>query len=288
MQSSTFNLIDVLTVIKIKWKAIITIVLIALIVATVTLFIVPKKYRAQTFAIAQNSLMADKAKLFNSNVQGLYSIIGDEDDLDVAYSLSKLDIVFSRLVSEFNLITYYNVEGKNDDIKNKKALLILRANTDIVKNEKNILRITVYDKDPIFAAKLANRTTELIRFLQEEIWKKSYELIYDHLNASISRMEKQVIIISDTIQSIKTEDARKLLLINKRQSLLDELQKYRKEVVEFQLMIDATPQALVVLDKAFPTLAYVKPDKLLVLSIVFFVSLFFSILLVLFIEGRKS
>ncbi|WP_167895644.1 hypothetical protein, partial [Thermococcus sp. M36] len=134
-------------------------------------------------------------------------------------------------------------------------------------NEKNILRITVYDKDPIFAAKLANRTTELIRFLQEEIWKKSYELIYDHLNASISRMEKQVIIISDTIQSIKTEDARKLLLINKRQSLLDELQKYRKEVVEFQLMIDATPQALVVLDKAFPTLAYVKPDKLLVLSI---------------------
>lgn len=147
MQSSTFNLIDVLTVIKIKWKAIITIVLIALIVATVTLFIVPKKYRAQTFAIAQNSLMADKAKLFNSNVQGLYSIIGDEDDLDVAYSLSKLDIVFSRLVSEFNLITYYNVEGKNDDIKNKKALLILRANTDIVKNEKNILRITVYDKE---------------------------------------------------------------------------------------------------------------------------------------------
>jgi capsular polysaccharide biosynthesis protein len=288
MQSSTFNLIDVFTVVKSKWKTIFTIVLVTLLVATAIVFTIPKKYRAQTLAIAQNALMADKAKLFNSNIQGLYSIIGDEDDLDVIFSLSKLDVVFSKLVNEFNLINYYNVDGKNHDIKNKKALLILKANTDIVKNEKNILRITVYDKDPFFAAKLANRTTELIRFLQEEIWRKSYESIYYYLNASIVRMEKQVIVISDTIQSIPTENARKLLLINKRQSLLDEIQKYGKEAVEFQLMIDATPQALVVLDKAFPSSAYIKPDKLLVLSIVLFVALFFSILFVLFIERRKN
>jgi len=49
----------------------------------------------------------------------------------------------------------------------------------------------VYDKNPEIAAKLANRTIELIKQLQEDIWKKSYFLMAEHLNASADRMEKE-------------------------------------------------------------------------------------------------
>jgi len=96
------------------------------------------------------------------------------------------------------------------------------------------------------------------------------------------------VVISDSINVLNDKNVLKLLLHNKQQALLDEIQKYRKEAAEFELMIEATPNALVVLDKAYPSATNFKPNKVLVLSIVCFVALFFSILLVLFIEGRKN
>ena len=288
MQEKNFNLIDILTAIKNKWKTIIIIVLLALITATITLFIVPKKYKAQCVSIVQNPLMADKAKLFNNNIQNLYSILGNGDDLDVVYNLSKLDIVYYQLVDEFNLINYYNVEGKTLDIKRRKALLALQEDLKITKSETNLLKVVAYATDASFAAKLANRATALIQFLQEEIWKKSYELIHDHLIVSIDKMEKQIITISDTLRSTQTTDDKKLLLLNKRQTLLDEIQKYRKEAIEFQLMIETVPPALFVIDKSSPSTNIVKPDKLLTLITVFFIALFFAVILALIIERKKT
>jgi len=93
MQSS-FNLTDIVSVIINKWKTILVIVFLALIVSAITLFITPKTYQAEVTAVIQNPLLADKAKVFNSNIQGLYSITGDNDDLDAVYSLSKLNIIF--------------------------------------------------------------------------------------------------------------------------------------------------------------------------------------------------
>ena len=288
MQEKNFNLIDILTAIKNKWKTIIIIVLLALITATITLFIVPKKYKAQCVSIVQNPLMADKAKLFNNNIQNLYSILGNGDDLDVVYNLSKLDIVYYQLVDEFNLINYYNVEGKTIDIKRRKALLALQEDLKITKSETNLLKVVAYATDASFAAKLANRATALIQFLQEEVWKKSYELIHDHLIVSIDKMEKQIITISDTLRSTQTTDDKKLLLLNKRQTLLDEIQKYRKEAIEFQLMIETVPPALFVIDKSSPSTNIVKPDKLLTLITVFFIALIFAVLLALILERKKT
>ncbi|MBS1580480.1 MAG: hypothetical protein JST94_11840 [Bacteroidetes bacterium] len=288
MQEKNFNLTDILTAIKNKWKTITIIVLLALITATITLFIVPKKYKAQCVSIVQNPLMADKAKLFNNNIQNLYSILGNGDDLDVVYNLSKLDIVYYQLVDEFNLINYYNVEGKTLDIKRRKALLALQEDLKITKSETNLLKVIAYATDASFAAKLANRATALIQFLQEEVWKKSYELIHDHLIVSIDKMEKQIITISDTLRSTQTTDDKKLLLLNKRQTLLDEIQKYRKEAIEFQLMIETVPPALFVIDKSSPSTNIVKPDKLLTLITVFFIALFFAVILALIIERKKT
>ncbi|MBS1638417.1 MAG: hypothetical protein JSR12_00015 [Bacteroidetes bacterium] len=288
MQEKIFNLTDILTAIKNKWKTITIIVLLALITATITLFIIPKKYKAQCVSIVQNPLMADKAKLFNNNIQNLYSILGNGDDLDVVYNLSKLDIVYYQLVDEFNLINYYNVEGKTLDIKRRKALLALQEDLKITKSETNLLKVIAYATDASFAAKLANRATALIQFLQEEVWKKSYELIHDHLIVSIDKMEKQIITISDTLRSTQTTDDKKLLLLNKRQTLLDEIQKYRKEAIEFQLMIETVPPALFVIDKSSPSTNIVKPDKLLTLITVFFIALFFAVILALIIERKKT
>ncbi|MBS1627933.1 MAG: hypothetical protein JSR09_04355 [Bacteroidetes bacterium] len=288
MQEKIFNLTDILAAIKNKWKTITIIVLLALATATITLFIIPKKYKAQCVSIVQNPLMADKAKLFNSNIQNLYSILGNGDDLDVVYNLSKLDIIYYQLVDEFNLINYYNIEGKTLEIKRRKALLALQDDLKITKSEINLLKVVVYATDAAFAAKLANRTTALIQYLQEDVWKKNYELIHDHLIISIDKMEKQIITISDTLRSTQTSDDNKLLLLNKRQTLLDEIQKYRKEALESQLMIETVPPALLIIDKSIPSTNVVKPDKLLTLITVFFIALVFAILLALIIERKKT
>ena len=172
--------------------------------------------------------------------------------------------------------------------KRKNAFLSLKDDLEIKKNETNLLSIIAFAKEAQMAANMANRATELVQLMQQQVWKNDYLLIYNKLIESVSRMEKQVIAISDTIQLLPPSNVQQLLLTNKRQMLLEQIQKYRKEADDLQLAAESTPTALYVLDKAVAASVATRPDKLLVLTATFFAAIFFAILTVLIIERKNN
>ena len=90
------------------WKReIFFLTLLSTILATAILFILPSKYMAAATALPASSASADRANIFNSNIQELYSAFGNPDDLDIIIGTGHLDTIYLATASELQLDSHY-------------------------------------------------------------------------------------------------------------------------------------------------------------------------------------
>jgi len=88
--------------------------------------LVPKYYRSFAILVPANPALADKARLFNTNIEGLYSYFGTGDDLDRLFGIASMDTVYKQLVDSFHLVDYYQLTNADKGINRRKAVLELR------------------------------------------------------------------------------------------------------------------------------------------------------------------
>ena len=288
MQPTNFNLIDVVTVLQKRWKQIAVFVLLILIITTLLLYLMPKHYRSTAIVVAANPALADKARLFNNNIQGLYSNFGSGDDLDRIYGLANLDTTFKLLVDEFNLITYYKIKGQDIALNRRKAVLNLRDDIELQKTDISQLKIMVWSKNKQQSANIANRLVSTVQQMEEGIWKKNYETSFEKINASITEMEKQVIAISDTLKVMDITQVAAILMSNKKETLFQQIQQYQKTANDFKLAISNNAPALYIIENATSPAKHDKPKKVDVLIAALLTSIVFGCIITLVFDKRKN
>ncbi len=286
MQTTEFNLVDVWNVLQQRWKFITGFTLLSLILATITLFLVPKYYKSTAVIVAANPALADKARLFNSNIEGLYSNFGSSDDLDRLFGMANLDTTYKLLVKEFGLIKYYKINGDNVALNYRKAVLNLKDDIDLSKTELNQLKIIVHTKDAELSSKVANRMVEIIHEMEKGIWKDSYQNSLNKLTAGVAELEHEVDSINRLMMvSIMTPQQSELVM-NKRSALIEQVKEYYKSINEFRLAIANDPPALYTIERAYPSAKADKPKKVNVLFTVALASLVFACIIAL-IRNKK-
>lgn len=276
MSDSSFNLIDVIATLQRSRKSIVTFVVASVVIATITVFLMPKYYRSIAIVVAANPALADKARLFNPNIEGLYSNYGSTDDLDRIYGMANLDTVYKQLVHEFNLINYYKLKGTDTALLQRKAVLALRDDLTLQKTELSQLKIYIYTKDNNFSAQIANRMVDIIQQMAQAVWKKNYANSLAQLNKEIATFESTILMISDSLNNTNINPTTATLLNNKKNLLLQQINDYQKSANEFSLAIANNPPALIVLERAYPSAKADKPKKLVVIIWAFVISLIFA------------
>ncbi len=277
--TSLFNLHDTAAVVRNRWKPIAFFVAIVLALTTLILFfILPKKYKAEVVAVATNPSLADKARMFNTNIQLLYSNFGTSEDLDRLYGVARLDTIYKTLVDEFDLTTYYQVKG-DSSLKQKNAVHDLKEDVTVQKTELNQLRIMVWNKGNRLAADMANRMMQIIENLLAEVWRSDYKRSIETLHNAIAQMEDEHRLLLDSGGPIA---------MAKKEGLLNSIQQYRKAANEIQLASANTIPALIILEKAYPAAKAAKPDKLMTLISAFLLALFFGICAALLVDRKTT
>lgn len=287
MSDSSFNLLDVIATLQRSRKSIVTFVVASVVIATITVFLMPKYYRSIAIVVAANPALADKARLFNPNIEGLYSNYGSTDDLDRIYGMANLDTVYKQLVQEFDLIKYYKLKGTDTALLQRKAVLALRDDLTLQKTELSQLKIFIYTKDNNFSAQIANRMVDIIQQMAQAVWKKNYANSLAQLNSEIATFESTILMISDSLNKTSINPTTATLLNNKKNMLLQQINDYQKSANEFSLAIANNPPALIVLERAYPSAKADKPKKLIVILWAFFISLIFASTAAL-LYNRKS
>ena len=95
---------DIFYLVSKWWKQILSIVILSLAAVGTILYLQPVKYLSTTTALPASSYAADKASIFNNNIQQLYPAMGTPDDLDMIVGTAQLDTVYIAVAEEFDLV----------------------------------------------------------------------------------------------------------------------------------------------------------------------------------------
>jgi capsular polysaccharide biosynthesis protein len=280
--NQSFNLADVAEVLKRRKRLILLFTLLSgLITAAIVFFVMPPYYKSTAVVVAANPVLADKARLYNENVEELYSTFGDEDDLNRLFGIANLDTTYKLIVDKFNLINFYGIEGPNNELNKRKAVEELKDDVELKKNELYQLRISATTRDKSLSASIANSMVELIQEMSQDLWKKNYVNTLQKISTSSSEIEQQFKTLPDTLRNNAQ------LLQVKKQALLEQIQQNEKVANQIKVAISSNTPALIVMEKAYPSAKADSPKKLITLLAAMFSALAFSIIAVLVFERRQ-
>ncbi|MFN3667024.1 MAG: Wzz/FepE/Etk N-terminal domain-containing protein [Sediminibacterium sp.] len=285
MSNNSFNMAETASILQNKWRSILLFTILTAAVATATVFLMPKQYRSAAKLISANPQLADKSRLFNENIQSLYSYFGSGDDLDRIMGIALLDTSLKQLVKNFNLTNYYKLSNDTEALLQRKAVLKLRDDLLVQRTEEGQLNISCWTKDPVLSAGIVNALVKIIENKLEDIWQSNYSATKEQLNLSITQTEASY---KQLFDSLSKAPAPQTSLIQKHmETLLDQLTQYRKTAATVQLIGATAPVALYVLEPAVPAAKAERPDKPAIILAAAIAGFLFSLLLAL-LSNRKQ
>jgi len=300
---------DIISVIGRHWKLILLLTILATIVAFIATLLSPKLYLSTATALPANSVLNDKARIFNTNIEGLYPSLGSPDELDKLEGTTKLDTLFIDIANEFKLAAHYGIEDKE---RVYGAALKLKKNSDIKRSAYGELKVRVWDKDKVMAAGLANSFLQKLNEFHKHLQNRNDAMVLQKIKEDLAAKEKEIDSVEQSIASYKsgstiyssgeqqfkgdvTNDTvanrtRKSFsdVSNRMTALSSQVKEYRNLINQYELSLQTTPDALIVVESARPALKWDKPNMFQNALFTFFASLLFSFLLALFMDSRNK
>lgn len=285
---------DLLSIFSRRWKFILGFTLVATLLASIAAFFSPKEYLSTTTALPANSVMSDKARIFNSNIEALYSEYGSPDELDRIEGTALLDTIFIATADEQNLASHYELEPDQEGLF--KAAMKLKKNSRINRSAYGELKIKVWDGDRALAATLANSLLQKIQDLHQQLNQRNNTLVLARIREDYKKKLDEFIRgnkpeasgqITDTVHSIDATGSQAMNQV-RITGLKEQLVQYEKLINQYELALNTQMPVLLVVEKARPALWPDKPKMIQTVLLAFFAGLVFSFLLAIFLESRKS
>ena len=268
------------------WKQIVSLVTITLVATTIIVFLIPKKYLAVATALPASSYSTDKTGVFSQNMQSLYSALGTPDDLDMVLGTAHLDTVYCAVADQFDLIKYYHIRN-SDSNSVRKAASVLKKRTRVIKSDYGELQVKVWDHDRDRAATLANAIMEKLQQIHQDVQTKNNTVLLSKINDEYVQKKLDYQKLSDSSGRARDQSTTDLLSAQ-RSSLLQQMLEYGRLLDQYKLMVNAKPQALIIIERATPPLKADKPKTIAVITGATVLSLFFGLLAALVLERRKA
>lgn len=264
---------DIFDLIKHWWKQILAVIITSLLVVGTVTYLKPKKYLSVATAVPASSFASDKSKIFNENIQALYSALGTPDDLDMIVGTAKLDTVYLAVTDQFNLFDHYKIKEKGEAARNKAASLF-KKNTKVMKSEYGELKVKTWDTDKNLAPQLANAILEKLKAIHQDLQNAGNLAT---LQGLMSRKEKLQRMADSTMNSAENKSQR-----------IEQISQYEKLIGEYQLMVDSKPPVLITVEKAKAAAWPDQPKTVQLLAATAVLAFIFSLLAALVLERRKS
>ena len=262
---------DFFDVCKNWWKQMMAVIIASLLVVGVLTWLKPKLFLSVATAVPASTYATDKSKIFNENIQALYSALGTPDDLDMIIGTAKLDTVYLAVTDKFNLYDHYKTKERGEAARLKAAWL-LKKNTRVMKSEYGELKVKCWDTDRFLSPQLANAILDQLKAMHQDLQNAGNISTLRALTAAKEKLRSRA---DNTTAESKA-------------SLEQRINEYDKLIAEYQLIVDSKPPVLITVENAKAASAPDKPKLLQVLLATAALSFVFSLLLAIVLERRKA
>ncbi len=200
--SQNENLLDVISLLY-RWKKyILGAGFIAAVITAGASLTLDNYYKASTLFYAASPDLSDPVPIVPST-QRKY-IYGSGEDLDRLFSISKSNALKNFIRDKFKLFEHYNIK-ETDPLAQHKLNIKLSSLFTTEKTKYDALRLSVEDKDPEFAAAVANVARDKINELAQNVIKASFEKRLVAYESVQSEKESEYNQLVDSLQQVKSK-----------------------------------------------------------------------------------
>jgi LPS O-antigen subunit length determinant protein (WzzB/FepE family) len=278
---------DLFDLLKSWWKKIVAVMILSLLAVGIITFLKPRQFLSTATAVPGNSFASDKSKIFNENIQTLYSTLGTADDLDMIIGTANLDTAYLAVTDQFNLFDHYKMSEKGNAARYKAAVL-LKKNTKVMKSEYGELKVKVWDTDKNLAPQLANAIMDELNLIHQNLQGAGNEAALIGLKSGQQRIKNNIDSINRYLSKVLAEGEMVENFVSRREIMKGQIQQYEKLIGEYQLMVDSKPLPLIIVEKAKSSDWPDKPRRIQIMIATAALSFLFALFAALVLERRKN
>ena len=280
MQSS-FNLIDMMELLKKSWRFCLSVSIVAAMVASIIILFMKPQYKSSVTLLAGNPLLSDKARLFNQQIKDLYTDFGNGDDLDRIQAFAEMNSTLENVINKnLELFVYY----KSIDTNAISVIKSLRKDITYTKTEKDQLIISCELTDKILAAKIVNDIAEEAELQAQHLIQKNKQLVIQKLDSTAIALKENCGNLEKNSSS--TDPAKKRLIAAEQATIINQIDQIQKTNQEYKLALATQPNFIQVMEKGVPAFEISWPNKPLIIAVAAILGFVFSALLV--VNKNKS
>lgn len=189
------NLLQIVkTIFKYKWTIVKLCVLAFIGTAVISLFL-PNYYEATTVFFAASEDLAKPESLFSergSNIPTQY--YGNGDDMDRLLTVAQSNELKDMLIDSFQLYEHYKMKPGGPKVRYRIRRKFNKY-YQIIKTDKDAIELSFEDKDPEFAAKVANAA-------RDEIQEIARRLVRNNQIKSLKANQENLVAKSKTLEVV--------------------------------------------------------------------------------------
>jgi capsular polysaccharide biosynthesis protein len=172
-----------------KWQIVLFTVIAAAVAFGISIAL-PEQYLSQASLLPANSKLMDKQRLYEDNIQELYSAYGSADDLDRLFATMHSGAVIHQVADSLKLAEHYEFEGR----KNAKTLAQkkLEKNIKLIRTEYGELQLRVWDEDPAKAEQIATALISRTQDVFDGMFRSFYDRSLASLRSELSTQKRTI------------------------------------------------------------------------------------------------
>ncbi len=274
---NNFNLSEFINILKNYKKQLFVFVTICTFLGFILCLVLPKYYASSSIVVPANPKTVDKNYVYGQQTIELNSAYGTEEDLDRTITALRLSSNFSNLVDSFKLIEHYKI--KQSAKAKAYAMEELVTNSSIIKTDNGAISIKISDTDNDKAASIANALVAITNqnlILQNQTINNNY---IQNLNNQLQNQSDEL----DSLQNINSS----IVAIQKK-ALQNTIEQTATNLSLLKTSVNSPIAAILVLEKAYPSLVAEKPKLRFWIPASFFASVLFGILFILILQMCKK
>lgn len=189
---------------KWKWVLFITTIL-ALICSAVFSFFIDDKYESSVILFPSTTTSISRALLNDENYKEKdFLEFGEEEEAEQMIQILKSDRIKQHIIQKFDLMDHYQIDQEN---KFKRTTLNQEydRNIDYYRTKLRAVKIEVLDRDPKYAAEIANEIAHMYDEVRNAMLKKVANQALVIVETQFNQLSSEIDKMEDTLNMIRTK-----------------------------------------------------------------------------------
>lgn len=203
MAAPSFDLIEIIRIIRQRKFLIIAITVLATLAGGLFHIVKKKKYQGEARFFVNNPLYGDRNTLFRSFETRYVDYFGGDDDLDKITALGNSDTVRDRIIRNCEFDKIYKFGDINNDTAHAQYMAVFAKNFNLKRTEYKDIVVTYIAYKPEDAAGVANMAVKVL----EETFRHYYTSMKAGMSASISKtikkLDGEIQILTDSLANMR-------------------------------------------------------------------------------------